>query len=153
MVINMKFTHEELVNGIVRHESNSGAILNTSREYLLLLEEEIDKTKQEVSVKKRNITGSEVEALKVKFDTLYKQVSDVLSNIGIYKNELLLREKMDASSDEVTNDDLVSPETKKEQFNKDYDDAFNFKDFSQDSKSGDVKGGEEAEEKKEEEKV
>jgi hypothetical protein len=153
MVIKMKFTHEELVNGIVRHESNSGAVLNTSREYLLLLEEEIDDTKQKVVFKKKSLTGSEVESLKQKFDTLYKQVSDVIANIGIYRNELLLREKMDASTDQVTNDDLVSPETKKEQFNKDYDDAFNFKDFSQDSKSGDVKGGAEAEEKKEEEKV
>lgn len=152
----MKFTHEELVNGIVYHESNSGAVLNTSREYLLLLEEEIDQVKSKVITHKHNITSSELEVLKQKFDTLYKQVSEVLSNIGVYKNELMLREKMDASENDPTTsnaDDNKTPENKKEQFNKDFDNAFNFKDFSQDSKSGDIKGGEAAEKKADEEEI
>lgn len=148
----LKFSHEELVNGIVRHQSNSGAILNTSREHLLLLEQELDDAKATKQIKK-GITGSEVEVLKSKFDTLYKQVSDILTNIGIYRNELLLRQKMDSTDNEVSDAEQETPESKKEQFNKDYDDAFNFKDFSQDSKSGDIKDGAETEKKKEEEKV
>lgn len=147
----MKFTHEELVNGIVGHRSNSGAILNTSREYLLLLEQELDNVKATKQIKK-GITGSEIEVLKEKFDSLYKQVNDVLTNVSIYRNELLLRQKMDSTDNEVSNTEQETPETKKEQFNKDYDDSFNFKDFSQDSKSGDIKGGEEIQKKKEEDK-
>lgn len=146
----MKFTHEELANAIVNHQSNSGAVLNTSREHLLLLEQEIENVKATKQIKK-GITGSEVEVLKEKFDSLYKQVNDILTNIGIYRNELLLRQKMDSTDNEVSNLEQDTPETKKEQFNKDYDDAFNFKDFSQDSKSGDIKKGEEIQKKKEEE--
>lgn len=118
----MQLDIQDIVNSIVNHESNAGAVLNTSKELLLLIEEETDKAKQLSKLYRGKLTSSEVEVLKQKFEILYKQLQEVLTNVGLYKNELMLREKMNAAEVEPE-----KPKTDKEQFNKEFDDAFDFK--------------------------
>jgi hypothetical protein len=112
---------QDIVNSIYEHNSNPGAILNTNKELLLLIENEIDQSKQLTKVYKGKLTTSELEVLKIRFDNLYKQVSDILTNIGVYRNELALRDKMDAYESQPE-----WPITNKQQFNKDFDKAFDF---------------------------
>jgi len=112
---------QDIVNKIFEHNSNAEAIINTNKEKLLLLEQETDSTKKLAQLYRGKLTSSEVEVLKQKFEFLHKQVNDVLTNIGLFKNELMLREKMDATEVEPE-----PPATKKEQFNKDFDSAFDF---------------------------
>lgn len=121
---------QDIVNSIFEHNSNADTILKTNKEQLLLLEQETEKTVEMAKLYRGKLTSSEVEVLKQKFEILYNQVNEVLTNIGLYKNELMLREKMNAGEVEPE-----FPKTKKEQFNKDFNNSF---DFSS-SKTSDVK--------------